>query len=436
VLVTGLLALLLYFAFIEVNYIRVLFLAVFVALVVGNLFYYVTASNRETVHFLNAIINNDFTNKYTDYNKGPSFTGMYQAFNRVNEQLRTKTMEAEGQFQYISTLIEQLNVGVVSFDKRGNIQLMNQPFKNILQVTQLSRLEGIQPISPPLYHALTTIQAGNQALVNATVHGHKYRLTVVASAFVLHGKQYKLVSIQDIKGALDQEEMAAWQKLISVLTHEIMNSVAPIASLSATLLHIAQGHLQQGAPPPTMGKLAEGLAAIKGSSSHLMTFTKDYRSLTRIPQPNVATNDSHQFMASLLPLFKATLQGTAIALQEALPRQPFVFMADPGLLQQALLNLFRNAKEAITANGATQGLINISMVQPQGGGIQFTVTDNGGGIAHAVAEQMFVPFYTNKQGGSGVGLSVVKQIVQLHSGTIDYATANGKTTFTISIPAQ
>ena len=276
-------------------------------------------------------------------------------------------------------------------------------------------------------------------MLKVTLNGKLYQLNINASEFKLRQQDFKLISVQDIKGELDENEMTAWQKLIRVLTHEIMNSVAPITSLSATLNHMVSQSQQSGVPldEGQLSSLHDGLDAIENRSDGLMNFTQAYRSLTRIPLPNIKPVEGRLYFQRIVSLFTPTLAGTGIDFSHQLPEREFTLQIDPDLMEQVFINLLKNAREAIATNN---GQISLT-VKPgsKGNGIKpingnghvpyvITITDNGAGINDETAEKIFIPFYTTKDTGSGVGLSLVKQIVHLHQGEISFETELGKGT--------
>ena len=241
--------------------------------------------------------------------------------------------------------------------------------------------------------------------------------------------------------------MSAWQKLIRVLTHEIMNSVAPITSLSGTLNQMVSLSQQSGTPlaPEQLAAIHDGLDAIENRSDGLMSFTQAYRSLTRIPLPNIKPVEGKLYFQRIISLFTPTLAGTQIAFDYKLPEREFTLQMDPNLMEQVFINLLKNAREAVSADGGQIRLQVKSAVNgngnPNGGQpkVQNTpyiisIADNGAGIPDEVAEKIFIPFYTTKDSGSGVGLSLVKQIVHLHKGEINFETEAGKgTEFTVVV---
>ncbi|MEL6561567.1 MAG: HAMP domain-containing sensor histidine kinase, partial [Bacteroidota bacterium] len=220
------------------------------------------------------------------------------------------------------------------------------------------------------------------------------------------------------------------QKLIRVLTHEIMNSIAPITSLSDSLLRLLKMQAQHVEDLKLPEQLNSGLEAIKSRSDGLMKFTRDYRELTRIPLPKMREVGGNTFFQDVKNLFSATLDDH-ITLSLSLPATNFSLEVDPDLMSQVMINLLKNAREAIESGPAESGAIEI--VVTNGHSTVITISDNGPGMTREVEDKMFVPFFTSKTNGSGIGLSLVKQIVQLHRGKISAARVDHRTVFSIEI---
>ena len=401
-LITVGLGFLLFYIFEDLNYIRLFFIVIFILSALIELFYYINRSNRDTKNFLEAILHNDSTLKYSAHHKGKSF-------------------------------------GVLSFDEKKRIHLANKALKQLLGKEELITLNSIKTISSTLYDSILQLESGQSELLKVTIHGREFQLSIKVSIFKLRGIKFTLVSIHDIHTELDNNEMLAWQKLIRVLTHEIMNSVAPITSLSSTLNHfVSQSRASgQDLTEAQLQSLQEGLDAIQHRSGGLMTFTEAYRSLTRVPLPHVKPVEGLLYFQRIASLFKPTLVHSNIQFHMELPKETFTLHIDPDLMEQALINLLKNAKEAVEANTGIIRLVvkRSSPLEEKSGSFQISITDNGGGIPEEIQENIFIPFYTTKSSGSGVGLSLVKQIVQAHKGEIGFTTdqSKGTTEFTIKL---
>ncbi|MBO3697437.1 PAS domain-containing sensor histidine kinase [Roseivirga sp. E12] len=419
---------LVYYLFIEVNYIRVFFLGLFSLIILMSLFAYINRTNRDTRYFLEAILNNDFTIKYNSSNQGKTFQELYSTFNKVNDKFMESTQSDASQYQYILTLINQLQVGILAYDEKERIHLANNAFEELLGQSHILNLSNIRAKNEILFEQLQSIQNGENVVQKITINNQVRRLSISATTFRLRAKHYKLISLQDIHAELDQNEMEAWQKLIRVLTHEIMNSVAPITSLSSTMKQVVQQGDLQGQRKAT---LEEGLDAIEARSQGLMNFTQAYRALTRVPLPNIKEVDGPNFFQRISSLFEPTLADTQIVWKLSIPQEDFKLLIDPDLIEQVIINLLKNAKEAVDQNS---GSISLSYQEGHGASQStIKIVDNGSGISDDILEKVFIPFYTTKTEGSGIGLSLARQIIQSHKGELSLETSSSGTSFYIKL---
>lgn len=419
---------LLYYAFVEVNYIRVFFLGLFSLLMLIALYFYLTKTYKLTSNFLDAILNNDFTIKYPSEHHNTSFRKLFRKFNEVNDKFSQNVQQQANQYQYLLALINQLKVAVVAFDDRQRVHVVNQAFKELVNEKEIINMNSLKKVSGDLYQEVITLQPNEQKVIKSVINNTVHRFSVAASIFKLRQNQYTLVSMQDIHTELDQNEMQAWQKLIRVLTHEIMNSVSPVASLSGSLESLIQ-HLDEENLKTNQKTLLEGIDAIKVRSQGLMNFTQAYRKLTRVPNPTLKSVQVKSFLQPIETLFRQSIAETSIKFQVEVEDDEPVLL-DKDLMEQVLINLLKNAWEAVDSHS---GEITLQYTKAKDAQAIFSIADNGSGIPEEIAEQIFIPFYTTKAEGSGIGLSLARQIVQQHGGSLSFQTSNEGTTFYIKL---
>lgn len=419
---------LLYYAYIEINYIRVFFLGLFSLLMLIALYVYLTKTYKLTSNFLDAILNNDFTIKYPSDHHNSSFRRLFRKFNEVNDKFSQNVQQQANQYQYLLALINQLKIAVVAFDERQRVHVVNQAFKELVSEKEVISMNSLKKVSGDLYNEVVTLQPNEQKVVKSVIDNTVHRFSVAASIFKLRQNQYTLVSMQDIHAELDQNEMQAWQKLIRVLTHEIMNSVSPVVSLSGSLEGLIQ-HLDEENLKKNQRTLLEGIDAIKVRSQGLMNFTQAYRKLTRIPNPTLKSVEAKSFLQPIETLFRQSIVETSIEFKVKADHDDSILI-DKDLMEQVLINLLKNASEAVDPN---TGKITLEFTKSQDGQSSFSISDNGPGIPEEIADQIFIPFYTTKAEGSGIGLSLARQIVQQHSGSLSFQTNNEGTTFYIKL---
>ncbi len=419
------LGVLMYCVFVSQLYLRSIYVFIFVVFAVAELIHYVDKTNRDISSFLMAILQNDFTNTYSEKSKGKSFADLYAAFNKITEQFRLLSADKEAQFLYLEMLVEHVKVGILSFDETGHIHLMNEAMKKLVSRSHVHSLKALELTDKTLVDVFHAIRPGENKLVNTIIENKVLQLAIHAAEFKLQGKHYKLVSAQNIKNELEAKEMEAWQKLIRVLTHEIMNSVSPIASLSHTLHTMVKTKKgsAEWAGAAVMENLEHGLEAIKVRSEGLQNFTQAYRSLTKIPQPVFATLNIREWLLPIGALFENELALKNIAFNILIADAQLEIAADKELLAQVIVNLVRNAIDAV---GNTPNPEIIISAYAAGDKVHILVRDNGQGIPPDMLDKIYIPFFTTKKNGSGIGLALSKQILQLHNAQLQVQSEEGR----------
>lgn len=403
-------------------YLRSIYVAIALIIAIGELLRYVEKTNRDLTSFLSALSQNDFTTIYSEKDRGKSFNNLYSVFNQITNKFRAISESKEAQFIFLSLLVEHIRVGILSIDERDQIHLINQSMRNYLANTTVKNLADLSGQEREIVNVFRTIRAGESQLIKKTVDGKIIPLTIHASEIRLQGQYFKLISAQDIRNELEANELEAWQKLIRVLTHEIMNSVSPIISLSSTLHNLVNENKKEeelGAEEKIT--LQKGLEAIKIRSKGLQYFANAYRSLTKIPQPQFQKVQFKNIIDRLTTLFKEEFNLKGIQLQLDIKNEESEVFADAELLEQVLINLLRNAIDAVA--GQPQPLIKVR-IETSGISI-IQIEDNGAGIDEDKIDKVFIPFFTTKKSGSGIGLALSKQIVLMHGGQISLTSKVG-----------
>lgn len=428
-LITVLLVLLIYFFIVTEKYLRSIYFLVFLVMTVIEFIWYVDRTNRDFAAFLLALLQNDFTTTFSETARGKSFNELHGAFNQITKKFKTISSEKEVQHIYLEALVQHVRVGILSYDEQEKVHLMNNALKNLLQKPQLLHLKGLENIDKNLVLAVRTIVPGENKLVKIKIDNNLQQLSLHASEFKLKEKYYKLVSFQNIKNELDANEMDAWQKLIRVLTHEIMNSVTPITSLSNTLYQIVEKEKEKGPlGQETINKVMVGLDAVKTRSAGLQSFTEAYRNLTKIPPPRFADVNLKVALDRLETLLKPDLSQIDFQINHTSPEIKII--ADPELLDQVLINIIKNAIEALEETAHPRLRILVEEKEK----VRIIISDNGPGIDEDKIDQIFIPFFTTKKAGSGIGLALSKQILRVHNGTINVMSEKGKgTSFIIEL---
>ena len=396
-----------------------------------SLIRYVTKTNRDLTRFLQSIKYSDFSQSFTNNLKGSGFEELQAAFTEVIKEFQRAKLEKEEHFRFLQTIVDHVGIGLIAFNPAGEVELINNAAKKLLKIPRLGNIKDLESISPRLADKLANLSPGDKDLIKLQQGDDLLQLSIYATGFVLHQQQLMLVAMQNIQNELEEEEMKSWQNLIRVLTHEIMNSITPIASLSST----AYGLLKDGreceipeAMNETIDDVRHAVNTIEKRSKGLLTFIENYRELTRIPKPEFKLVKIKDLFERVEHLMKDQFEAYSINFHMQIDPESLEITADPALIEQVLINLCKNSVEAV--NGVNSPKIKLKAVTDGLGNPVIKVIDNGKGITEEVAEKIFIPFFTTKQQGSGIGLSLSRQIIRLHKATIGVTSMpNEKTVF-------
>jgi nitrogen fixation/metabolism regulation signal transduction histidine kinase len=396
---------------------------------------YIERSHREMENLVISIRQGDFS---SSYHRRPATRGhmLSDAFNQLVSTYQALRQEKESNHLYLQNIVEQVSVALLCVDESGRIELINRAAKELFQLPFLKKLEDLKQVDEELFARLHEMEAGDRTLIRVIVKQQLLQLSVQATAFRMKGKYYKLLSMQDFRSELEEQEVASWQKLIRVLTHEIMNSVIPISNLTAISHHML---INEKDGKPQLNTLAEdevedlhgSLLTIEERTQGLVSFVKAYKSLTQISQPQFREVEVEELFRRLKTLFKPRLQQKKVSWNQLISPQSLSIKADFELLEQVLINLVNNAMDALDVSRQVEIRLEAFINERNQRIIQ--ITDNGSGIEEEVLEQIFIPFFTTKASGTGIGLSLSRQIMRLHKGNISVQSEKGRgTTFTLS----
>ena len=406
---------------------------------VYDLVYFVERTNRDISSFLEAMLHSDFTQRFATENKNTSYRKLYQSFNAVSEAFMRIKAEQEANYHYLQAIVEQVSVGIITYDETGNVLLANQAVKDMLHVAYLQHIHTLERVSPELVQALETTEANKKALVTVQAGQEELLLNVNLTEIISQGHRLRIVTLQNIQSELEEKELQTWQKVIRVLTHEIMNSITPVISLTSTITGLVQSEVyekyKQGEQPDaeTLEDIQSGLQTIERRSAGMLSFVQNYRRLMRLPAPELKPLKITELLRSVHRLLEAEMQAQQVKLKMYLPDDRVMVLGDEEQLEQVLINLIKNGMEA--CKGAEKPCVEVVAYQPEQerDKVRIEVTDNGAGIPDDVLDKIFIPFYTTKKQGSGIGLSLSKQVMQQHGGSIRVNTKPGETTFTLQM---
>jgi two-component system nitrogen regulation sensor histidine kinase NtrY len=411
--------------------------AVTVIFQIASLIRYLDKTNRELTSFLQSIRFSEFTRSFQIEGMGGTFNELNKAFNEVMQDFQKVRAEKEESFHYLQTIVQNIDVSVIAYGADGNIELINKTAKKLFQLASIRNIKSLETLSPDLVHTLLSIKPGENKLVKVQFEDDILQLAIYASTIKVKDKLIYLVTIKDIQNVLEEQETEAWQKLIRVLTHEIMNSITPIASLSSTLDLMLKGMVAQGngeslqIDRESVGEIQEALQTINKRSTGLLHFVNTYRNLTRIPKPNFRLCSVRELFDNIEKLMQEEIHKCGFEFIVKVDPESLEFTADDQLIEQVLINLLKNAMHAL--NGKVSGKIQLLAFMNKRGRITLQVIDNGPGILKDVLDKIFIPFFTTKPSGSGIGLSLSKQILRLHNATITaHSEPDVETVFTMT----
>jgi len=420
-----------YFVFVTGQYLRSAYFIAFFIIAVVELFWFIDRTNRDLSNFFQSILQSDFTTTFTKKHQGKSFEQLYGVVNEITDKFRKIGAEKEAQFLFLDMLIQHVKVAIVAYDETGKIRLSNDSFSDITGIKYIKELKILKKSYPELVEIFEKIRPEKPLMHKLTRNNELLQLSIVATHFIIEGQSIMLVSLQNIKNELEIGEVDAWQKLIRVLTHEIMNSVTPITSLTDTMLDIVKEHHenQSGLKGDNLDNIYKGLRAIKERNQGLNTFTKAYQSLTRIPTPTFTKIEGEDFIQSIQVLMNADLAEKNITLTTAVSPSDKSFFGDKEQLMQVVINLIKNASEALEKEDFKE----IKLIIQGNSDTTISIIDNGPGIPEEFRDQIFIPFFTTKKQGSGIGLALARQVIHLHNGTLKVESSDERTEFKISL---
>ena len=396
-------------------------LAILLGLQVISLIKAMEKNNNELLNFLDSIRHDDLSHTYKTNYKNQDTNRLNAKLNSALEDLRKKRKEQEADFQYLKNIVQHVGIGLITFNNKGAVQIMNTAAKKLLRLNHVETIRELNVVSENLVDIFVRLKTGGRDLVRLEIGGDIVQLAIYAIELTLRGEEFKLISIQNIQNELEEKEMEAWQNLVRVLTHEIMNSVTPISSLANTVedeLNIQLSNDQEinHIPNEDIADLHLAIQTIKKRSQGLIRFVQDFRNLTHIPKPKVAEMEVKPLVEEMLLLLKHEIESHGISASVRVAPDDMVINADKDLIEQVLINLIKNAIQAF--EDQTNKLVEVRGYYDEKGRPVISVKDNGNGIDEEALEKIFIPFFTTKKSGSGIGLSLSRQIMRQHQGML------------------
>ncbi len=397
---------------------------------------YVNQTNNKLTQFFDSIRHSDFSTSFSDKKLGKSFEKLSASFNQVIDEFKKNRAEKEEHYNYLQTVVQHINIGIICYEKDGKVDMYNNAAKRIFKKNLLRNVNDLQDVKKELPEILIKLKAGDKTLVKIFTDDELKQLSMYATEFRMRGEEYVLVAFHDIHAELEEKEIESWQKLIRVLTHEIMNSITPISSLASTVNEMLidksdENNKMNELDNDDIQSIEDALTTIQKRSQGLLNFVDIYRNLTRIPKPSFKYFNAHEAFERAELLLKPKTEKLNITCNCKVYPEDLMLTADPDLIDQVIINLLLNAIDAVKNKENPE--VSLIAYNNQNNRTTIEVADNGSGIKPDIIDKIFMPFFTSKKEGSGIGLSLSRQIMHLHKGSITVKSkANEGTVFTLT----
>lgn len=395
-----------------------------------HIIYYINAINRKLAYFFEAIKNEDSSLHFPEKVPNSSLHYLHKSINRLNRMISEAKIKNEHQQRFFLEFMKHSSTGLMVVDEKGYIDIINGMALRFCRLAYISHIQRLAQSNPALYEALNTIMPGESRSLKWLNGQEMQQVSLKVVPLNFGEKKYRIYSLYDIRAEMEENELETWQKLIRVMTHEIMNSIAPITSLSSTL---SKFYMKNGEKVSVLdvsqkeiNDTIQGLAVIEERGEGLIHFVDNYRKLTKVPKPDFKPVQLHEWLQTIEWLIGKRMEEERIRLCISHQHARSNFLADEKLLTQVVINLINNAADALTHTADKH--IQIMVSEGEEGKLKITITDNGPGFSAEEMDNLFIPFYTTKEKGSGIGLSLSRQIMRLHKGSISARSVPGKET--------
>lgn len=406
-------------------------ISLFIILVLAQIIFlisYAESSFKKVRQFLDNIKQDNYTNVYPVKFDGTETDDLHIEFNAILAKLQEDQAEKEANYQYFRSVFQHLSIGLITYDEAGKVQIVNTAAKRMLNIQHLINISEIENINKELHHAIHHLRTGGSELIKIAHPDGIMQLSVYVIELILRDTKFKLVSLQNIQSELEEKEMEAWQNLVRVLTHEIMNSIAPISSLAATVKTDIESKMDTDLPVAAhdLEDYLMAISTIEKRSEGLINFVSDFRSLAHIPNPKFTAIRIKELFTQLETLMIRQFETNQILTKCTVKPEDLILFGDRNLIEQVMINLIHNAIQAM--EDSSTKLLTIDAFIDESGKIIIEVADTGKGIEEEALSKIFIPFFTTKKKGSGIGLSLSKQIMRRHKGNIQVRSTLGEGT--------
>ncbi|UTW55021.1 PAS domain-containing sensor histidine kinase [Kordiimonas sp. SCSIO 12610] len=392
------------------------------AMLTYNVLHFISRTNAEISRFLDAARYADFGQRFNFKNLGAGFEELGDTFTDILERFREVRAGQEEELRHLKALVEHVPVPLISLHQDGSITQWNNAARRLFGSAHVTKTSDLEQFGQRFHDEILSIKTGERKLAIFVVDDVEQRLTVAATQIILAGEVERLISLQDIQSELDIAQLEAWQDLVRVLTHEIMNSITPVASLAKTAEDLIDDVRDRVTDQPDLveelSDVKDAVKTVARRSDGLMQFVTSYRRLTRLPPPEKTRILIHELFTSVKLLGTHDWADNQIKLHTNISPSELDLNADPKMIEQILINMLQNAGHAL--NGVDDANVWLNARLSSRGRTIIEIEDNGCGIDPETAQKIFVPFFTTKREGSGVGLALTRQVMIAHGGAITY----------------
>ena len=396
---------------------------------VKHLIKIVESSDESIASLFNSVEFDDPSSSFKTSSEDPGVQKLQKELNEALAKLRYSRKERDSEYQFYKNIVQHVGIGILTFKRDGSIQIINSAAKRLLRVSKAESIEDLREMSEPLVESFLKLKTGGRELVRLKAGDEVIQLSVYAIELTLRGEELKLISMSNIQSELEEKEMEAWQNLVRVLTHEIMNSVTPISSLAGIVEEDLKHKLEDGnlnLKKEEAEDMHLSLQTISRRSEGLIRFVKEFRNLTHIPKPKLAEVGVKNLLEEMAILHKKELADHGVSISISVDPEHLTISVDKNMIEQVLINLIKNAIQAFDEQSDKR--IELTAFASEKGRAAISIKDNGQGIDPEALEKIFIPFFSTKKTGSGIGLSLSKQIMRQHEGRISVRSKLGEGT--------
>lgn len=400
--------------------ITILLFAVLMAVQIVSLIKYLHEPNTDVSKVINSLKKENYSPDDEVSFTNAKASQLHKSINELLKKHKQQSSNKSEESLFFKNIVQHAGIGLIAIDEEGKVEVMNNAAKKLLQVYEIKYITELQNLSKDLVDMFFKLKTGGRDLAKLNIDGELVQLSVFAIELVLKKKAYKMITIQNINSELEEMEMTAWQNLVRVLTHEIMNSITPISSLAGT---VEQNLKSLGGIDDTITLESEdkedlllAVQTIQRRSAGLIHFVKDFKNLTHIPQPKFEKLSVSQILDEINLLLSKEILANKIAFSTSVEPNTLIVDADKVLIEQVIINLIKNAIQSFDEE--TNRLIEINANKDDKNRVVISVKDNGSGIEEEALSRIFTPFFTTKKSGSGIGLSLSRQIMRKHKGSL------------------